>query len=313
MKEHEFTMNDLVAEYLMAKVTKGYEPNFTTSEFMDFLYYFNQNMKLEASFYQQDDLFKAFINKNENDEINTNPVPYINIKYDKEKKECIVSANYNFNDFYKSTLNTYFLTNGMGRLGKGKTGEIRNIIDNYLKKLTKRKIIQTELFNDTEYLVGKYIAAMMVQVIWNGYVEQLVSFRKWPRQCTDINTFLFEKDLSEIIGLESKKEFILDFYKTISKRISILYHNDKNLKISSLHKSYLARSNYETIIRGYQKLVDYGFGDGKNQIDLDLSTLSLTEVKPEDGIYSSIDSISISKNNFKSSENPQMLIRNLDK
>ena len=60
-----------------------------------------------------------------------------------------------------------------------------------------------------------------------------------------IHTFLFEKDLSEIIGLESKKEFILDFYKTITKRISILYHNDKNLKINDRINGYLAYTNYK--------------------------------------------------------------------
>lgn len=312
MKEYKLTIDDLISEYLMAKVNNGYEPNFTTSEFLNFLYYFDTEMKLDSSFYEKDKIFKSFFGKKENDSILKNPVPYLDIIYDKELQECIVSVNYNFGDYYKSTLNTYFLDNGMGRLGKGKTGEIRKIINNYLTRFPKRKIEHNCLYNDTKFLIGKYIAAMMVQTIWKGYVYELISQKRWPSQCKDINKYLFEYDLAEIINARSIKSELINFYNEVSKRISIMYHNDKKLKISSYHNSYLARSNFDAIIRGYEKLVEYGYGSYKDSLGLDFTTLSFSEYKPKNDIYSLYDDINIKNNLFNQNTDAKSLIRNLD-
>lgn len=312
MIEHKLTIDDLISEYLMAKVNNGYEPNFTTSEFLNFLYYFDDEMKLESSFYESDKIFKSFFGKKKNDEIEKNPVPYLDIVYNEKLQECVISANYNFSDYYKSTLNTYFLDNGMGRLGKGKTGEIRNIISKYLTRFPKRKIVHDCFYDDTEFLVGKYIAAMMVQTIWKGYIYELISQKRWPNQCKDINKYLFEYDLAEIIDAKSIKSELIDFYNEASKRISIMYHKDKNLKVSSYHNSYLARSNFDAIISGYEKLVAYGYGSYKDSLDLDFSTLSFSEYKPINGMYSLYDDISIKNNLFSRNFDAKSLVKNLD-
>ena len=38
--EHKLTVDDLIVEYMMYKVKHGYEPKFSTSEFIGFLYFF---------------------------------------------------------------------------------------------------------------------------------------------------------------------------------------------------------------------------------------------------------------------------------
>lgn len=38
--EHNLTVDDLIVEYMMYKVKNGYEPQFLTSEFMEFLRFF---------------------------------------------------------------------------------------------------------------------------------------------------------------------------------------------------------------------------------------------------------------------------------
>ena len=40
--EHKLTVDDLIVEYMMYKTNNGYNPSFTTSEFVDFLHFFEK-------------------------------------------------------------------------------------------------------------------------------------------------------------------------------------------------------------------------------------------------------------------------------
>ena len=73
--------------------------------------------------------------------------------------------------------------------------------------------------------------------------------------------------MSKIIGTKSIKKQLLELYNTFSKRIAILYHYDRNLKVSSSTNSYLARANYELLIQGYEKIIGIAFGPYKKALE----------------------------------------------
>lgn len=66
----------------------------------------------------------------------------MDMEYRIENIDYLISANYRLSNYDKSLLNTYFMENGMGKFDyfKGKTREIRIIIDEFLKDKPKRKI-----------------------------------------------------------------------------------------------------------------------------------------------------------------------------
>lgn len=162
-----------------------------------------------------------------------------------------------------------------GSWGKGKTAEIRNLIGEYLSEQPKREIDDTIEIDETALMVGKYLTAEIVKNIWNSHISKQIERHKWPEQCRDINKYLLKMDLAEIIGLKSMRKELLDFYRVISRRIAILYQQDKDLKISNSGGGYLARSNYELLISGYQNIFSIAFGEYKSSLDIDYQKLIL--------------------------------------
>lgn len=132
-------------------------------------------------------------------------------------------------------------------------------------------------------MIWKYVTAQIVHNIWYSYIDKEIELHHWPRQCRDINKYLFDIDLAEIIGVKSIKNELIDLYNTFSKRIAIMYHQDRNLRISSKYSSYLARANYELLIEGYEKIVDRVFGPFKKELEIDLSTLTYKESYETEG------------------------------
>ena len=49
--EHRLTVDDLIVEYAMYKVKNGYEPKYSTSEFIDFLHFFETKMEVDDVLY----------------------------------------------------------------------------------------------------------------------------------------------------------------------------------------------------------------------------------------------------------------------
>ena len=52
-------------------------------------------------------------------------------------------------------------------------------------------------------MIGKYVTAQIVQNIWYSYIDKEIELHHWPRQCRDINKYLFDIDLAEIIGVKT--------------------------------------------------------------------------------------------------------------
>lgn len=323
--EHTLTVDDLIVEYMIYKVKNGYEPSFLTSEFINFLYFFESKMPVEDSLYENKKLFQRFFErKSEKDwsttiDWKTNKkkiIPHMDMVYSDKDNDYIIKANYKLSDYDRSVINTYFMDNGMGQYDdyKGQTFKIRSIMGKWLADYPKRKINESIEIEEKNLLVGKYIAAEITTNIWNSYIDKQIQNNTWPIQCKDINKYLFEMDLAEIIGTKSIKKDLIELYSIFSKRIAILYHQDKNLQISTHSNTYLARANYELLIQGYEKIMGTTFGNYEKSLDVDLAALTFKESHEIDGVYNwdddpDIKTITATVGN----ENVKKLVRSLDK
>lgn len=319
--EHKLTVDDLIVEYMMYKVKNGYEPSFLTSEFISFLYFFESKMLVVDSIYENDKLFARFFErKAESDWSRTvswitkekEIVPHMDMVYSEKDNDYLIRANYKLSDFDRSVINTYFMPGG--QWGEGKTKEIRNIIGEYLSNQQKRQLDESVSIDNNDLIVGQYVSAEIVVNIWENYIKKLIENHKWPRQCSDINKYLFETDLVETIGVESIKNDLIELFNEFSKKIAILYHQDKNLRISTHTNVYLARANYDLLIQGYEKIMGTTFGQYNKSFDVDLSNSTFTESHELDGIYNWDEDPDVSVTTNKiGNDNVKKLVRNLKK
>lgn len=322
--EHKLTVDDLIVEYMMYKVKNGYEPSFLTSEFINFLYFFESKMLVEDSLYENEKLFQRFFErKSESDWSRTvswvpkekEIIPHMDMVYSDKDNDYLIKANYKLSDFDRSVINTYFMDNGMGEYDdfKGQTFKVRSIIGEYLSTQPRRKLDENIEIDENDLMVGKYIAAEIIANIWESHIKVLVENHEWPRQCSDINKYLFKIDLAKIIGVKSMKSKFIDLYNVFSKRIAILYHQDKNLRISTHSNVYLARANYELLIQGYEKIMATTFGNYQKSLDVDLSTLTFKESHEIDGVYDWDEDPDIKTTTTTvGNENVKKLVRSLD-
>jgi len=142
----------------------------------------------------------------------------------------------------------------------------------------------------------------------------MIENHKWPRQCSDINKYLFQTDLAEIIGVESIKNNLIELFNEFSKRIAILYHQDKKLRISTHTNVYLARANYDLLIQGYERIMGTTFGQSNKSFNVDLSNSTFTESHELDGIYNWDEDPDVSVTTNKiGNDNVKKLVRSLKK
>lgn len=312
--ERNLTVDDLIVEYMIAKVTKGYEPQFSASEFIDFLKFFETKMPVKDSLYDGKNLFERFFSRKEISDWSIRP--HMDVEYNPKDNEYLIKANYYLSAFDPSVLNTYYMDNGMSSYDdyKGKAYEIRRVIKDYLSTFPKREINESTIIEEQNLLVGKHIAVLIVSNIWLNYIDKLIKSCQWPSQCRDINKYLFEIDLGEIIGTESIKNDLIELYGVLSKRIAILYQQDKNLKIVSKPNRYLAYANYELLIKDCEKLMSTAFnGDGKS-LEIDLSKFTFKESHEIDRVcYCDDDPEIKSTTTLVGGEETKKLVRSLDK
>lgn len=322
--EHKLTVDDLIVEYMICKVKNGYEPSFLTSEFISFLYYFESKMEVADTLYENEKLFKRFFErKAESDWSRTvswitkekEIIPHMDMVYSENDNDHLIKANYKLSDYDRSIINTYFMDNGMGKYDdfKGQTFEIRNIIAEYLSNQPKRQIDESAKIDNNDLMVGKCIAAEIISNIWDEHIKKLIENQEWPRQCSDINKYLLKNDLAKIIGLKSIRSQLLKLYSVLSNRIAILYSKDRNLKIQSTTNIYLARSNYELLIKGYEKIMELAFDKYKKSLNIDLSNLTFSETHEIDGVYNWDEDPDV-ETTTNSIDNPRVkkLVRNLE-
>lgn len=322
--EHKLTVDDLIVEYAMYKVKNGYEPNFLTSEFIDFLHFFENKMPVEDLLYEKEKLFKRFFERKGKSDwfirtgwlINKEEIiPHMDMIYSDKDNDYLIKVNYKLSDYDSSVINTYFMN-------KKQVLKIRSIIGEWFENHSKRKIDEYVEIDSQNLLVGKYVAAEIITNIWNSFIDKQIQNHTWPEQCRDINKYLFEVDLAEIIDAESIKKDLVELYSVLSKRVAILYQQDKQLKISSYTNSYLAHANYKLLVEGYENIMGIAFGKYKKSLEVDLSNLTFKESQCvghcvghylDELCYLDEDSdIEMTTKSIKS-EDAKKLVKNLDK
>lgn len=291
--EHKLTVDDLIVEFMMCKVKNGYEPSFLASEFMIFLRFFEKQMPVEDSLYDSEKLFKRFFERKSDSDWSTTLwikqekiiQPHMDIEYSDEHSDYLIKANYRLSDYDRSVINTYFMDEGMGKYDdyKGQTFKIRSIIKEWLTNFPKRKIDESIEVDEQNLSIGKCIAAEIITNIWNSYTDIQIQNHAWPKQCKDMEKYLFEIDLANIIGVKSIRKELIELYNVLSKRVAILYQQDTNLKISSSSNGYLAYANYKLLFKGYEDLINMSYGAYKKSLEIDIPTLKLKESYEIDG------------------------------
>ena len=103
-------------------------------------------------------------------------------------------------------------------------------------------------------------------------------------------------DLAKMMEMKSIKKEIVELYNSFSKKVSILYHQDQSLKISSYRNQYLARANYELLSQGYEKWVNNTFGPDKKTIDEDLTKILSSKNKTDKTLENNISVRKLIKN-----------------
>lgn len=314
-KEHKLTIDDLIVEYMICKIENNYEPNILASEFMDFLHYFEEKKEVEDVIYDGRELFERFLERkiksNWNRTIDYStmeqiPVPHVEIKSSNEN-DYLIKPNYEFSHFDRSVINTYFMP-------KKEVESIRDIILEYLKDKPKRKIDMSVEVNENKLNIGKLIASEIIINIWDSYVKENIKKHIWPSQCTDINKYLLEKDLAEIIEVKSIKKELLELYEVISKRIAVLYSMDNKLEISSYDNGYLAHANYKLLIQDYEELIKIAFKPYGSSIEINLEKYSLKKIIPIQGFYDYYDDVDKKTINDKvGNANAKKLVKSIDK
>lgn len=314
--EHKLTVDDLIVEYMICKIENGYEPEFTTAEFITFLDFFESKLKVEDSLYLNEKLFNRFFErKNEHDwsttknwsTIQKEVNPHMEMIYSEKEHDYIIKANYRLSCFDRSIINTYFMN-------KKEVQKIRNIIREWLSNYPKRELNENREVENIYSIMGKYLSAEIIDIIWKDYVKDKIKTGNWPKQCTDIDRYLLEVDLAEIIGLKSIKKELLKLYEVLSKRISILFNEDEKLKISSYDNAYMSYANYKLLINGYEDLFKMSFGPYKRSFLIDMEKLSFTEKHEVDRTYAWDEDPEIKSRTILIGEAPvRKLVKSLDK
>ncbi len=272
--ENNIKIDDLIVEYMLCKVNNGYETNFLTQEFIKFLKFFESKIQVDDSLYEGEKLFQRFFERKAQEQwIVTKKqisnkieiISNMNMIYSEIDNDYIISANYKLCD-YDSILDD----------SVDITTKIKDIIIEYLSNQPKRIIDDSVEISEDELKIGRQLATLVTTQIWYSCIYMLMDQHMWPKQCVDIDKYLFDTDLSEVIGIPMRDK-LLEFYSTFSKRIAVLYNQDKDLKATSYRGSCLSRANYKILIQGYEKLIKTTFKAHKVLIDIDLSKLKITE------------------------------------
>jgi hypothetical protein len=311
--EYKLTVDDLIVEYMMKKIKDGYNPSYTVSEFIDFLHFFESKMEVEDSIYDGKQLFERFFERKSKSDWYSEP--HMEMTYSQDDNDYIIKANEKFSCYDASVINTYFMDNGMGRYDnyKGKTYQIRSIIGEWLSKQSKRELNDNMDVSDKELLTGKYVTIEIINNIWESYVDNHIKNNSWPRQCKDINKYLFEMDLANIINVKSIKNKLLELYRVFPKRIAIMYHENNKLKISTCSGNFLAIANYNLLIKDYEDIMGIAFGNYKKSLTIDLENSFFIESHEIDGIYNWDEEVDIktTKSSIEN-ENVKKLVKSID-
>lgn len=275
-------VDELIKEYVVYRAENDYKTKFTVSEFMKFLEYFKTKEEVDDTLEDGFKMFKRFFER----ECDWKGTPY----YDKVHGKGIPSNEHAMIFEFSEEDNDYVLRTGnylYSSYGASiwhvywNIEKARRIMEEYLINEPKRTIDENINYTEEELLIGKSIAAKMMSDIWYDHIDYLINNHTWPSQCRDFNKYFLKTDLALVIGVDSIRDSLFELYNTVSKRIAILYHQDKDLFIST-NGSLVGQQNYKLISKGFERIMGFSYGEFKKELKIDVKELNISE-SYEDG------------------------------
>ena len=258
--EQKLTVDDLIMEYILYIIKNGYDSQFSATQFMVFLHFFENQMEVEDVLYGKKQLFTRFFERERE------YTSHLDMEYNRNLKDYLIQANYQLNASDCDSLTTNFMDSS-------DVEKIRKLIAQFWEKVQKRKINTSIFIKKENLLIGKYTASEMIM---NALTKNLgLDYEK-----------LVSDELFELQALEPLEELLPDFYDEISKRIAILYQCDQNLKINNDENRYLANYHYHLLKDGYGGIFErLSVRDlAKLEIDLNQKSFISREQKAEQEI-----------------------------
>lgn len=286
----KLTVDDLIVEYMIAKLKGGYEPSFSIDEFMTFLKHFESLMKVEDVLSDGEALFKRFFERKKEYGWNrltyrlpfeTVFVPHLTLN------DGIIKPNYNFSRYDKTVINTYYMKENTVK-------EIRNIIYDYLEQFPARKLNMPKVVYDFNKNIGANIATNVVNNIWEGFLKS------YKDKINDYN-----------IDLTFIKESILKYYFILKQRIICLYGEDKNFEVSSCASNYLAYSNYLALINGYEKFAEFAMANNRDVFSIKIKYDVNEKKYTSDNAYKINEELGLILDDNQLDENNENVVRKL--
>lgn len=160
-----------------------------------------------------------------------------------EFKDGKLYANYNLKVYKRSGMNdlahqiSSFLYGYSGREFSDKNSEVSNY--------------NLELVPKETLMISKKIAAYIVNDLMNRYVKSKIASGNWPSQCSNIDEYIFEKDLASTIKLEGTREAFIGLYNHSIRVVAEMLRDNPNLQLSNNKKNCLAWANFEKLIRPF--------------------------------------------------------------
>lgn len=321
MEKCRLTVDELINEFMIYRVRENYEPKFTVTEFMKFLDLLKTKLEIGDIPDTGLELFKRYFERRDEQDKYSSYIGYIDytrknpLRGKKEWPKITMEFSKEDNDYVIKAGNHLCIHEGSYSMhwDKKPVESIKVIMDEFLADKPKRTIDESIPVSEEKLQIGKYIAAKMIKEIWLSDIDREVEWKRWPHQCTDINKYLFEMDLAPIIGLKSIKEDLLELYKSLSKRIAVLYSQDNNLKIETGDNTVLCNQNYRLLIQGYEKLVGYAYGSCRRSLEIDFSEFEIKESYEYGSSYYDEDSDVAFDNTKLGNEKLLQIVMALDK
>lgn len=239
-KNSRINVEDLILIYLSAKLQNGYCPFFGKQELFNFLTYIDSKKEIHGLKMN----FNYLMNKTIYKHIGKTIDERSHIEIDKYN---MVRPTYDFTIYDMCFID----------IKKEDLIDINKLINDFLIPYPKRKIIVSNEVTNENIECANMLSALTVEFIWNSYIDEFIDLGLWPKHCTDINKYLIEYDLAELLELPSIRSELLSFYDLFSRRLSGLIQREGNVKVSGNSRNLLAYSNYMCLTKSFENLLSY--------------------------------------------------------
>ena len=151
------------------------------------------------------------------------------------------------------------------------------IFGRYIKSIETVESAEIVPFETDDEKVSA-LSSFITSKIYERDIKENIKAGIWPKYAYDMEKFLFETDLSLMLGMSSLKGKYINLYKKINSCLGYMYHIDSKLKISNISESYLAWFNYIRLLYAVPEFKE-AFNDLGVTIDLEGGTILFKDLK----------------------------------